>query len=270
MLGHDLLSLRLRRRYGVYPLAVHRHGENVSQNLDAVVLKPGDTLLLEGTPEDVRRLSDDQGLINLSEPRERAFRRTKAPLAVAVVLAVMALAALEVMPIAGLAVIGVAVVLLTRAIDVEEAYQAVDWRILVMIFGMLAVGQAMESSGALTLIVAALSPVLQGLSPVLLLAALYALTSTLTEIVTNNAVAVLVTPLAIALAQQMGVDPRPFVVAVMFAASASFATPIGYQTNTMVYSAGGYRFMDFVRIGLPMNVVVGAAAVLTIPLFWPF
>jgi di/tricarboxylate transporter len=197
------------------------------------------------------------------------LRRAKAPLVLAVLAAVVGLAAFDVMPIAGLAAIGVAVVLLARCVDAEEAYQAVDWRILVLIFAMLAVGRAMESSGALAMIVDGLAPWLAGLPPWLVLAIAYALTSLLTEIVTNNAVAVLMTPLVIDLAHGMGVDPRPFVIAVMFGASASFATPIGYQTNTMVYSAGGYRFRDFLRIGLPMNLIVGAAAVLLIPMVWP-
>lgn len=269
MVGKRVASLRLRRRYGVYPLAVHRAGENLGSNLDDIVLKVGDTLLLEGSAEDVRRLSQDQGLVNLSEPEERAFRRSRAPLVVAVVLAIMGLAAFNVMPIAGLAVVGVAVVLLTRCVDMDEAYRSVDWRILVLIFGMLGVSKAMENSGAMELIVEALVPFLITLHPLLILASIYALTSFFTEVITNNAVAVLFTPLVIGLALSLGYDPRPFVVAVMFAASASFATPIGYQTNTMVYSAGGYRFIDFVKVGLPMNVVIGVVAVLVIPLFWP-
>ncbi len=267
--GQILGQSRIRRRYAVYPLAVHRAGENLGRAFDAVTLTAGDTLLLEGAPEDIRRLSEAEGLINLAAPSEQPLRRTKAPLVVAVVAAVVALAAFDVMPIAGLAAIGVAVVLLTRCVDAEEAYQAVDWRILILIFSMLAVGKAMDTTGALALIVDGLAPWLHGLPPLAVLAAAYVLTSILTEIVTNNAVAVLVTPLVVSLAGEMGVDARPFVVAVMFAASASFATPIGYQTNTMVYSAGGYRFRDFLRIGVPMNLVMGAAAVLLIPLFWP-
>lgn len=269
LVGQVLGQSRIRRRYAVYPLAVHRAGENLGRRFDAVTLMAGDTLLLEGTAEDIRRLSEAEGLVNLAEPSEQPLRRAKAPLVVAVVAAVVALAAFDVMPIAGLAAIGVAVVLLSRCVDAEEAYQAVDWRILVLIFAMLAVGKAMEVSGALALIVNGLAPWLHGLPPIVVLAAAYALTSVLTEVVTNNAVAVLVTPLVITLAGEMGADPRPFVVAVMFAASASFATPIGYQTNTMVYSAGGYRFRDFLRIGLPMNLIMGVAAVTLIPVFWP-
>lgn len=270
MVGQRVGDLRIRRHYGVYPLAVHRHGENVGRNLDDVALEVGDALLLEGPEEDVLRLTREKGLINPTEPRERAYRRSKAPVVAIVVAAVVLLAAFGVMPIAGLAVLGVAVVLFTRCLDADEAWQSIDWRILILIFAMLAVGRAMEESGAFLLIIGAIEPWLHGLPPVLLLAVVYFTASFMTEIVTNNAVAVIITPLAIVLAQEVGVDPRPFVVAVMFGASATFATPIGYQTNTMVYSAGGYRFTDFLRIGAPMNVIVGIVAVSAIPFFWPF
>jgi di/tricarboxylate transporter len=269
MIGRRVANLRLHRRYGVYLLAVHRAGKNLGTNLDNDALAAGDMLLFEAPPEGIRRLTDDLGVINLSEPSERAYRRSKAPLVVAVVLAIMLLAALEVMPIAALAVIGVAIVILARCIDMDEVYQSLDGRILILIFAMLAISTAMVETGAVALIVDAVVPLLMDLPPILMLAAVYFLTSVMTETITNNGVAVIFTPVVIALAASLGYDPRPFAVAVMFAASASFATPIGYQTNTMVYSAGGYRFTDFVKVGLPMNLVCGVTAVLLIPLFWP-
>ncbi|WP_404381121.1 SLC13 family permease [Caenispirillum salinarum] len=270
MLNKTLRHLRLRRRYGVYPLAMHRRGANIGAKLEAVPLRVGDTLLLEGSPDDVRRLSDEQGIVNLSEPQERAFRRSKAPIVLGAVMAVMALAALEVLPIAALAIIAVAAVILTRCIDPEEAYRSVDWRILVMIFGMLAVSRSMETTGAMKLIVDAIMPVVDGLPPIGVLAVIYALTSLMTELISNNAIAVLITPIVIGIAEQMGLDPRPFLVGVMFAASASFATPIGYQTNTLVYGAGGYRFTDFLRVGIPMNIIVGATGIAMISVFYEF
>jgi di/tricarboxylate transporter len=269
MIGRRIANLRLHRRYGVYLLAVHRAGKNLGTNLDNITLVAGDALLFEGPAEDIQRLSEDFGVINLSEPSERGYRRTKAPIVIGVVAAIMLLAALEVMPIAALAVIGVAVVVLTRCIEMEETYQSLDGRILILIFAMLAISKAMEDTGAVALIIDAAMPLLTGLPPLLMLAAVYSLTSAMTEAVTNNGVAVIFTPVVIGLAVSLGYDPRPFAVAVMFAASASFATPIGYQTNTMVYSAGGYRFTDFVKVGLPMNIVCGLTAILLIPLFWP-
>ena len=137
---------------------------------------------------------------------------------------------------------------------------------IVLIVAMLAIGVGMENVALVEMIVSAISPYLAMFSPIFALGVIYILCSILTEVVTNNAVAVIVTPVAIALAQSLGVDPRPFVVAVMFAASASFLTPIGYQTNTLVYSAGGYKFFDFVRIGAVLNLVVFAVAMIMIPL----
>ena len=138
-----------------------------------------------------------------------------------------------------------------------------------LIFGMLALGIAMDKTGAAELIVNSLVALTGGLGPIYILAALYLITSILTEIISNTAAAILLTPIAIGLAEQFGIDARPFVVAVMFAASASFATPIGYQTNTLVYTAGGYRFADFLKIGLPLNIVMLVVAVFVIPAFWP-
>ena len=179
------------------------------------------------------------------------------------------LAALGVMPIEGLAIIGAATVLATRCLDVEDAYKAVDWKILSLIFGMLAISVAMDKVGLVELIVSSVVTLTPWAGPLFMLSFIYLFTSTLTEVLSNNAVAVLVTPIAIGLAQQLGVDPRAFVVAVMFAASASFATPIGYQTNTFVYTAGGYRFSDFLKVGIPLNLLLWGAATLVIPWFWP-
>ena len=162
-----------------------------------------------------------------------------------------------------------AAVLLLRAIDADEAFSVIDGRLLALIFAMLAVGTALQASGAVALIVNMLAPVFSQLPPVLLIWVLYLVTSVLTELVSNNAVAVVVTPIAIALAQALGVDPRPLVVAVMVAASASFATPIGYQTNMMVYGPGGYQFTDFMRVGIPLNLSIGLISSLMIPLIWP-
>ncbi|ARC87641.1 SLC13 family permease [Rhodovulum sp. MB263] len=268
--GRPLSELRLRRRYGVYVMAVHRADRNLSERADNIRLQFADTLLLEGPPEGLRRLVEDGGVINLSAPTERPMRRSRAPIAIATMVAVVGLAALEVMPIAGLAVIGAVAVMLTRCVDPEEAFNAIDWRILFLIFGMLGLSKGMEETGTAQLIVDWVVGLMGGFGPLAILAAVYVLTSALTEMISNNAVAVLVGPIVIGLATQLGVDPRPFIMAVMFAASASFATPIGYQTNTFVYGAGGYRFRDFLKVGLPLNIIFAVLAVGVIPLFFPF
>ncbi|MEX6505923.1 SLC13 family permease [Jiella sp. M17.18] len=268
LVGRRLKDARLRRRYGVYPFALHRHGESEAR-LEETRLEIGDTLMIEGAPEDLRRLADDMRLANLTQPSERAVRRGKAPLALLALAAVVFGNAFGLMPIAGIAWIAVAFVLLTRCIDSEEAVGSVDWGIILLIFAMLVVGKSLENAGSARLVVETLRSTLSGLPPLAVLAVVYAIASILTEIVTNNAVAVVVTPMAMGLAVSLGLDPRPFVATVMFAASASFATPVGYQTNTLVYSAGGYRFLDFIRVGLPLNVLAGIVTVLTVPLVWP-
>jgi di/tricarboxylate transporter len=208
-------------------------------------------------------------LVDVSQPRERAFRRERAWLPVLAVAGIVTLSALGLAPILALAVIGAVLVLVGRAVDADEAFGFVDGRLLAMIFAMLAVGAALESSGAVEMIVGAVAPFLQGLPGPVLVLAVFALTTVLTELVSNNAVAVVVTPVAIALGAALGVDPRPLVVAVMVAASCAFSTPIGYQTNMLVYGPGGYRFTDFAKVGIGMNVVVAAMSALLIPLIWP-
>lgn len=269
MIGRSLGQMRLRRRYGVYPLAVHRRSQNIGRQLDDLVVEVGDTLLLEGAMEDIRRLASDMDLVDVSQPSERAYRRSHAPIVVAVLAGVVLLAALGLASIQLLALIGVVVVLLTRCIDADEAFSFIDGRLLALIFGMLIVGAGLEASGAVALMVGWVAPSLQGLPHWALLLAVYAIAGVLTELVSNNAVAVIVTPVAIGLAQSMGVDPRPLVVAVMFAASAAFATPIGYQTNTLVYGPGGYRFSDFLRVGVPLNVLMALTVCTIVPMIWP-
>ncbi|WP_170846572.1 SLC13 family permease [Roseovarius nanhaiticus] len=269
MVGRSLGSLRLRRRYGVYPLAVHRRNQNIGRQLDTLIVKVGDTLLLEGAPEDIKRLSSEMDMVDVSQPSERAYRRGHAPVAVIALIAIVGLAGLGVAPILALAVVAVAAVLIARCIDADEAFSFVDGRLLALIFAMLAIGAALEESGAVALIVSGIAPGLMLLPGVLVIYSVYLMTSVLTEMVSNNAVAVVVTPIAIGLGDAMGIDPRPLVVAVMVAASASFATPIGYQTNTLVYGPGGYRFTDFLRIGVPLNLSIGLLASALIPLIWP-
>ena len=269
MVGRSLGAMRLRRRYGVYPLAVHRRNQNIGRQLDELVVRVGDTLLLEGAPEDIRRLAQEMNLVDVTQPTARAFRRSHTPIAVVALFGIVALAGLGVAPILMLAVFAVALVLLTRCIDADEAFAFVDGRLLSLIFSMLTVGAALEHSGAVALIVDSVAPTLMGLPGFFVIWAIYLLTSVLTELVSNNAVAVVVTPIAIGLAQAMGIDPRPLVVAVMIAASASFATPIGYQTNMLVYGPGGYRFTDFMKVGIPLNLTTGLLASAVIPLIWP-
>ena len=269
MVGRRLGEMRLRRRYAVYTLAVHRRDTNVGRQLDDLIVRVGDTLLLEGAPEDIQRLAEDMNLGDVSKPSQRAYRRERAPIAIAILLGVVVLAALGVAPILFLAMLGVTAALMTGCIDAEEAFSFVDGRLLALIFAMLCVGSALQSSGAVGMIADTLSPVMMVLPPFFVVLGVYLLSSILTELVSNNAVAVVMTPIAIGLGTALGVDPRPLVVAVMIAASASFATPIGYQTNTLVYGPGGYKFADFLRFGIPLNLSLAPIVSFTIPFIWP-
>ncbi len=269
MVGRRLGSMRLRRRYAVYTLAVHRRDTNIGRQMDDLVVRVGDTLLLEGAPEDIQRLGEDMNLGDVSVPSQRAYRRGHAPVAIVVLLGVVVLAALGIAPILLLAMLGVTAVLMTGCIDADEAFSYVDGRLLALIFAMLGVGSALQSSGAVGIIADTLSPFMLVLPGFFIVLAVYLLSSILTELVSNNAVAVVMTPIAIGLASALGVDARPLVVAVMIAASASFATPIGYQTNTLVYGPGGYKFADFLKFGIPLNLSLAPIASFVIPYIWP-
>lgn len=269
MIGRSLGAMRLRRRYGIYPIAVHRRDQNIGRQLDDIVVALGDTLLLEGAPEDIQRLAIDMELVDIAKPQERAFRRSHAPIAAGAMAGVVVLSALGVAPILALAMVAVAVVLVTKCIDADEAFSFIDGRLLALIFSMLVVGLGLSETGAAAMIVGWVEPLLIGLPPVLVVFCVYLIASTLTELVSNNAVGVIFTPIAIELGLALGYDPRALVVAVMFAASSAFSTPIGYQTNMLVFGPGGYKFTDFTRVGAPLNLLLAVSASLVIPIIWP-
>ena len=259
VIGRRLADIPMLSKLKIRVLGLSRPRHLAGPELAEVRCRAGDRLLLAAGDDAAQALQGNVGLVDVGETPARAFRRGKAPIAIAVLAAVVVLAATFDLPIQALALAGVGVVLLTRCIEPEEAWSSIDGNTLVLIFAMLAFGKGLENAGTVEMIVDALGPVFAAASPFVLLIVLYSVTSVLTEVVTNNAVAVIVTPIAIGLAAATGADPRVLVIAVMFGASASFATPIGYQTNTLVYGAANYRFTDFLKIGLPMNLVVGLA-----------
>ena len=269
MVGRSLGEMRLRRRYGVYVLAVHRRNQNIGRQLDELEVRVGDTLLLEGAPEDIQRLASDMEMVDVSHPSARAYRRGHAPIAVATLIGIVVLATFGVAEIHTLAFLGAALVLVTGCVDADEAFSHIDSGLLALIFAMLAVGAGLDHTGALNVLVDAIAPAMSELPTFLIVGAVFMLTTTLTEVVSNNAVAVIMTPIVIGLGQSLGVDPRPLVVAVMVGASYAFATPIGYQTNTLVYGPGGYKFTDFMKVGIPLNLSVGLLASALIPWIWP-
>lgn len=270
MLGKTVRNLGLRRRYGVMAVAIHRQGQNLLERFADIPLEFGDTVLFEGPEANLVRLREEDDFLSLNESVHKPFRRSRAFVALGALAAVVVLSSTGVLPIVSAALLAAVVVVLAGCLDPAEAYESIDWSILFLIVGMLGLGKALELSGAMQWIGGNLVAVFGGMGPFVLLAVVYLLGMVLTEVVTNNAVAIILTPIVVTIAMAMDVSPRPFVVAVMFAASASFCTPIGYQTNTYVFGAGGYRFSDFPKIGLPLSAILFLVANLLIPYFWPF
>lgn len=270
LVGRSVRESQLRRRYGVVVVAVHRQGENLNEGYQDLPLAFGDTLLMEGPVHSLARLRQEDDFLSLNESAVTPPRRTKVLAAVGLLAAAVAVAAIGLLSITAAALIAAVTVVLLGCVKVKEAYDAIEWNILFLIYGMLGIGLAMEKTGGAEWIAGQVVGLTADLGPLFVLAAVYLLASLLTEAVTNNAVAILLTPVVISIAESLGVDPRPFIVAVMFGASASFLTPIGYQTNTYVYGAGGYKFADFLKVGIPLHLVLWAAATALIPMFWPF
>ena len=275
LVGKSLKELNFRQRYGVIIVAVHRRGRNLQDRFEDVKLAFGDTLLVQGPARRMQQLFDLKHFVNLSEPKESALREKKAPWAILGILAFMVsgllsgIGVIPPIPIVQVALCAAFFVLVTGCIDPVEAYQAVEWKVLFLIIGMLGLGQALQYSGLADLLARVVVDLTGEMDPRILICLFYLLAAVLTEMVSNNAVAALLTPLGIIVSLQLGVDAKPFIAAVMFGSSASFATPIGYQTNTFVYGAGGYHFGDFFRAGFPLAVILWIVASLLIPVIWP-
>ncbi len=276
IISRTLREINFRQRYRVETLAIHRRGRNVREKLKTLRFQLGDTLLLMGTVEaiDSLRLNDD--FILLDKPLVPAADISKKiPLVLGIILGMILLVSFGVLPIVAAAILAVMLLLLTDCLKAKDGYNSVQWNILVLIYGMLAMGKVMEATGASDMLAGFLGSLVTNnvaidYQPYAMLAAIYLTTSILTEMLSNNATIVLMAPIAIGLAATLGVDPRPLVIATCIASSASFATPIGYQTNTYIYSVGGYRFRDFMKIGVPLNLLYFAVSLYLIPKFWAF
>lgn len=269
LVGRSIKELNFREKYDVIILALHRRGVNLRDKFEDVRLAFGDTILVEGAPDKINALSQERDFINLSQSNCRPLRRSKVPYAVGALLLFMVLAAFKVAPLIVLALGAALLTLFSRCLEPSEAYEAIDWKVIFMIFGMLGLGTALQKVQVIQILADSLTGWALVLKNIyVLIALIYLVTAILTELISNNAVAALLTPVAISVAQAMDLDARPLVVAVMFAASASFSTPIGYQTNTYIYGAGGYKFTDFTRVGIPLTIILWAASVILIPMMW--
>lgn len=267
--GDTIRRLDLRRRYGVRILALHRRGVNLRKKFENTRLRFGDTLLIEGTQSGIQRLQESRDLLLLSTAPCQAPRRHKRKYALAALVCFVLFATATSIPISVLALLAAVFMVITGCLENDEAYQSVNWRILFMIFGMLSLGLALEKTDGVTLIAESILQITGKFGPAVTLSAVILVCSLLTTFLSNNAVAVMVAPIVIQIAGSLQADPKPFLIGVAIGCSACFATPIGYQTNTLVYGVGGYKFRDFVKIGLPLNLIVWLAASILIPFLYP-
>jgi len=269
LIGRTLHEDAFFRRHRLTVLAVQRRGKTLRERLADIKLKENDTVLLQGHKDDIAYIMNSPNAIVTNELTDLYLRKDRAIIALVVLLTVVALTTLNVMPIMLAAILGAVAMVVTRCLTIEEAYKAIDWMIIFLLAGVLPMGLALEQSGATLWLADHVLEPLAGYGPVMLLATLYIITALLTEAMSNNAAAAILAPIAFTAAASLNIDPRPLLIAITFAASTSFATPIGYKTNTMVYSPGGYHFTDFTRIGVPLNLIFWGIAVLLIPLIWP-
>ncbi|MCB1227668.1 MAG: SLC13 family permease [Verrucomicrobiales bacterium] len=275
--GQRIRDLHFRQRFAVRILRLLREGEEIEGDLSACSLEAGDRLELAGPTEGLQRLlaDTDVALVQPSAPPPPCFSRAGWVTMGWFLLFVLGSALHDVapsvfrLPAAGMAVLCVLGLVFGRVMEPKDLYHRINWSIILFICGMLAVGNMLEHTGTAAWLAQQMSRSLEGAPPWLLLSAVYFGAMVLTELISNNAVAAMVTPVAITLAHQLQLDPRPFIIAVVFAASSSFSTPVGYQTNTLVYGAGGYRFGDFLRVGIPLNLTLWLVATVLIPVFWP-
>ena len=274
LVGKSLMEINFRRRFGSFILAIRREGEILRKKIAHVVLQAFDTLLIYGPIEKIKELSDSGDFIVLGEIEATLQKHKYWWVSVAVILGTVILAALGIVPILKGALIGAIFLLVIRVITANEAYQSINWQVIVLIAALIPLGIVIQKSGTAFWIGTVLNDIANAFNPLIrptiMLSLIYLVTIILTEMTSNAATAIIMTPIAISSAQQMGLDPRTFVFAVCFAASASFITPIGYQTNLMVYSPGGYKFTDYVRVGLPLAIVLWCMATWLIPILWPF
>lgn len=271
LVGKSIRSGQFRTIYGGVVIAVHRNGQQLTdKKIGDIVLQPGDTLLIETHPRFIQQQRDRRDFFLVSGIEDsRPIRYERAWVALSILALMVTVVAAGWLSMLNAAMIAAGLMILTRACTGTEARRSIDWRVLLVIGAALGIGHAMVRSEAAMHIADYLVGLASG-NPWLVLVMVYLVTALFTEVITNTAAAVLVVPIASAAAVELGVDVMPFVMVIMLGASASFATPIGYQTNLMVYGPGGYKFTDYLRIGLPLNVLVMAVTVVLAPLIWPF
>jgi di/tricarboxylate transporter len=268
--GQTIRGVNFRKTFRATAIALRHRGELLHEGFRSTRLYAGDAILVEALRRDAEQLRTDTNFVVTSEIEVPVYRRSRLAAALLITVAVIVTAALEILPIAAAAVAGAMLLVATRSITLEEAYQAVEWKVIFLLGGIISLGIAMEKTGLATIMSNGLIEHIGDYGPTALLAALYLLTTLLTGVMSNNATAILIAPIALAAAEAFGISARPLLIAVTFAASASFLTPVGYQTNTMIYGVGQYRFSDFLKVGTPLTLLFWIMAIFLIPVFFPF
>jgi di/tricarboxylate transporter len=271
MEGQRISDVGLEWRYRSTVLAVHRRGQVLRDKISEIQLAVGDVLLILVEDESAMpELRNNDAFIVLSEREDVRGMSRKAWLAASIMAGVVIVSGLHWLPIPMAAICGAITMALTGCFGRKDVYEAMDWKIIVLLGAILPLGIAIEKTGLSTVLVREAMELVGGHGPLAALLVVYLLTALLTELMGHNPSVVLMVGIAVSIGHAMGVDPRPFVVAVAFAAATSFATPVGYPTNTMVYYAGGYRFTDFMKVGIPLIAIFCALSMWLIPIFWPF
>ena len=274
LVGKSLMEINFRRRFGSFILAIRREGAILRRKIAHVMLRAFDTLLVYGPRDKIKELSESGNFIVLGEIEATLQKNRFWWVSLVVIISAVFLAALGLVPILKGALVGMIILLVLRVISTNEAYQTINWQVIVLIAALIPIGIVIQKSGTAEWLATAMNNIVElfdpALRPVVMVSLIYLMTMMLTEMASNAATAIIMTPIAISAAMQIGLDPKPFIFSVCFAASASFITPIGYQTNLMVYGPGGYKFSDYVKVGLPLAISLWIMATFLIPVLWPF
>lgn len=268
--GQDIEAVSFLDRFEATLLAVRHRGKLQQEEMGAIRLSGGDSVLLSIARDRINEVQNNPSFVVVSEVGLPNYRSDKIFIAIAIMIGVVAAAAFDVVPIVVSAVAGGILLVLTGCLTVEEAHSAISWKIILLLAGVIPLGVAMEKSGAAELLSSYLLLSGDAWGPAVMVSAFFFLAMMLTNFISNQATAVLLAPIAIQTAQALDVSARPFLMAVTFAASLSFMTPVGYQTNTLIYGPGQYKFTDFTRVGAPLNILFWVIATLLIPVIWPF
>ena len=269
LIGRNLKEANFRHRFGAFVLAIQKHGELIRDRIGNIPLDAGDTLLVQGGRSAIESLFSDPNFLMMQELEVLPVRRHRAPLALATIGLVVALAAFEVMPILVSSILGCLVMILSGCIKMQEAYESIDWFVIFLLAGVIPLGIAMENTGTAAFIAEAILQVSADMGPVALISVFYLMSTVFASIMSHNAAVILLVPIGIASAHEMGINPLPILMSITFAASSALSTPFGYHTNLMVYGPGGYRFADYLKVGLPLNILLWIIASFLIPLLWP-